>query len=49
MTSDGKEVTHSRILCMQLMASFDQLGYELLATVDMYSGIGEDTADGELA
>ncbi|GAA6043568.1 hypothetical protein JCM8097_005255 [Rhodosporidiobolus ruineniae] len=44
-TSVGSEVNHARLLACALLATMDGLGYELVSSVDMRTGSGEDSTD----
>lgn len=46
-SSSGSQVVAARMLAMNLMTVFDQMGFELMATIDMNTGTGDDGRDSE--
>jgi hypothetical protein len=44
-TSNGAQVSQSRLLALNLMSTMDNLGYELAACVDMSIGAGDESND----
>ncbi|BEI81232.1 hypothetical protein CcaverHIS002_0203920 [Cutaneotrichosporon cavernicola] len=43
--SSAQQVNDARFLALQLLTTFDNLGYELCATIDMNTGASEDNRD----
>ncbi|BEJ12091.1 hypothetical protein CspHIS471_0205510 [Cutaneotrichosporon sp. HIS471] len=43
--SSAQQVNDARFMALQLLTTFDNLGYELCAAVDMNSGTSEDNRD----
>ena len=47
-TSNGSEVNYARLLACAILATMDQHGFELVGSIDMSTGNGDDNADCEL-